>query len=559
LLKDKFQRSDAQMQHSTAPVLFESTGDHAVVQDPVNEDWVALVAAIGDKRFDVLARRYYLALYHFRKQRARPALPGRTEVEAQNRQQAFEGILGMMEQRKASCRRAKGPLPPDEVFVEPVPEHHARSLHDALADFSVTPPPMSQLLDGAGRPPCDALCLLRAFLAAPLLGVGDDPTSVHQLLHSNPAFAHLCGFLGSNVMKQPGELTSRRLPSSSTCAEFSEVMTRYGLWYQARLEQVAANLASGVVETEKAVSFDTTHLEANSHCGNVETPNAKVEAEAKPKHRKVPRMHKRCDCGKDNWESCIHAWVPTDQGAAVVVKGPTRVYWAHKASVAAFADSEIPIDVRVCRYAAEHDSRTLVPHLELLKRDLPQVVLSLLYLLADDGYQGNAEEVARFGRQARLIVPVHPRKARVALAEEFDGIDRFTAVGFPICEGGHRFELRGRDIVSERYIWVAPDDEQGRPVCADCPFAQGCLKKGRRRHIRVDRKDQPQIDWNHPQLFARDRARYQKRTGVERAIKRLKVDLNGEQLTHRDALRVQAHLDRKLLTLHLLLEVAASP
>jgi len=57
----------------------------------------------------------------------------------------------------------------------------------------------------------------------------------------------------------------------------------------------------------------------------------------------------------------------------------------------------------------------------------------------------------------------------------------------------------------------------------------------------------------------RDRTRYQKRTGVERAIKRLKVDLNAEQLTHRDVHRVQAHLDRKLLTLHMLLEVAAAP
>ena len=39
----------------------------------------------------------------------------------------------------------------------------------------------------------------------------------------------------------------------------------------------------------------------------------------------------------------------------------------------------------------------------------------------------------------------------------------------------------------------------------------------------------------------------------ERAIKRLKVDPHAEHLTHRDALRVQAHLDRKLL------KVAASP
>ena len=51
----------------------------------------------------------------------------------------------------------------------------------------------------------------------------------------------------------------------------------------------------------------------------------------------------------------------------------------------------------------------------------------------------------------------------------------------------------------------------------------------------------------------REKARYDRRPGVERAIKRLKVDLLGANLTHRSALRVQAHLDRKLLILHLLL------
>jgi len=173
----------------------------------------------------------------------------------------------------------------------------------------------------------------------------------------------------------------RRGSSLSTCEEFTEVMDRYGLRHQARLEQVAANLNAGVVETEKTVSFDTTHVEANSHCGNVVPPEAKVEDGTKPKHRKVPRMYKRCDCGQENWETCGHDWVPTDQGAAVVVKGPTRVYWAHKASVAAFAESEVPLDVRVCQYAAESDGNTLVPHLERLLRDLPQVVIPLKYTM----------------------------------------------------------------------------------------------------------------------------------------------------------------------------------
>ena len=95
------------MQHSTAPVLFESSDDHAVAHDPVNEDWVALVGAIDEARFGVLARRYYLALSHLRSQQERPALPGATEVVAGNKQQALEGILDAMEQSKAAMTAAQ--------------------------------------------------------------------------------------------------------------------------------------------------------------------------------------------------------------------------------------------------------------------------------------------------------------------------------------------------------------------------------------------------------------------------------------------------------------------
>jgi hypothetical protein len=250
--------------------------------------------------------------------------------------------------------------------------------------------------------------------------------------------------------------------------------------------------------------------------------------------------------------------VPTDAGAAVVVKGPCRIYWAHKASVASLADSEIPIDARVCQYAAQSDGKTLMPHLELLARHFSQLIMGIAFILADSAYQDNHDAVAELGNNPRLIVPVRGRSARAALAERFDGIDRFTPIGVPVCNAGHRFQMRGRDIIAQRYIWAAPDDDAGNPVCTRCPLATSCLGKGQRRHIRVPRQDQPQIDWDHPQHVARERARYKRRTGVERAIKRLKIDLKAEHLTHRDALRVQAHLDRRLLTLHLLLATSAS-
>ncbi len=539
---------------STAPVLFESSDNVAVERDAANDDWLTLLRVIDDERFDDLVRRYYLALYHFRQQRQRPALPGQLEIQAPDRQGALQGVLSVIEQRKAR-RKAAGaePASPADVFVEPGPDGDDETLPPSLRDFTVPPPALSRFLGGVGRPPCDAMCLLKAFLAASLLGVGDSPTAVFRLLRSNPTFARLCGFRGPSVNRLPGELTSLRLPSQATCEEFSEVMTRYGLWHLASLSQVRENLASGVVATEDTAVFDTTHVIANSHCANVLPPDVEVEEGKKPKYRKVPRVRKLCACGKDHWEDCEHPWVPTDLGVAVVVKGSTRIYWAHKASVMSLGDSEVPIDVRVCQYAAESDGKTLVPHLKQLVIDLPEVIEPLYYVLADDAYKDNREAVNRFGQQARLIVPVHGRKARADLADQFDGIDRFTPIGVPVCDGGHRFEFFGRYIQGKQYLWKAPDDDDGQPVCVSCPHASHCLKRGRRRHIRVDRQDQPQINWEHPQHAKREKTRYDRRPGVERAIKRLKVDLLGAQLTHRNALRVQAHLDRKLLILHLLL------
>ena len=542
------------MLHSTSLVLFESTDADSVLLDPVNEDWLAVVRGVAGELYDDVAGRYYSALTHFRRQRYRSPLQGRKEVSGSGKQQAFEAMLLAMEERKRVEKVAASRDVP-AIFVEAQPDAQDETLPEALRDFSKPVPSLSDLLSGAGRPPCDALCLMRAFLAAPLLGVGDSPKNVYLLLRSNPTFVRACGFLGRSAMKQPGELTSRRLPGLSTCEEFSEVMTRYGLWQLARIEQVVENLESGVVELEDTIAFDTTHVEANSHCGNVVPPGAKTQAGKKPKKRKVPRVRKTCECGKTNWEVCEHPWVPTDQGAAIVVKGPTRIYWAHKASIASFGDSEIPIYVRSLQHAADHDGKTLLPHLKLLMRDLPLALTLLLFVLADDGYQGQKEAVARFRNKARLILPVHPNgRSKAKVAQDFAGIDRFTPIGVPVCDAGHRFNMRGRDITNERYIWTAPDDDVGKSVCEGCPSAAACLTKGTRRHIRVERSDFPQIDWDHPQHLARESARYQRRSGVERAIKRLKVDLGGEHLTHRDSPRVQAHFDRKLLIVHLLLK-----
>ncbi len=539
-------------------LIFQSTDNQSVLDDPANEDWLAVIKQIRGEDWEITERRYYVALRHFRKQQQRPSLPGLIEVEAEGKQQALQGMLEVIEQRKGERQKASGEAEAEEVLFDARPDPTDESLPEVLRDFSKLPQSLSAILAGPGRPPCDGLCLLRAFVAASVMGTDGGPTEVFRLLHSNPELARICGFQGRDTKKGENELTSRRLPSQATCEEFNEVMTRYGLWSHDKLEQVQRNHVSGALIREDTVSFDTTHVQANSHCGNVVPPDKDGNKDKKAKHRKVPRMQKRCSCGEECWESCEHPWTPTDQGAAVVVKGPTSIYWAHKFSVVAYGASAIPLDIRVCHYAAVSDGKTLVPHLELLERDLPMVVDHLRYVLADDAYRGNSDAVRQFGQQALLTLPVHPRKVKAEVAEAFRGINRFTPIGVPICEDGHRFVLLGRDITEERYIWAAPFDDQNQPVCLSCPLANACVEYGQRRQFRIDRHALPQINWDHPQHFTRHRARYGKRTGVERAIKRIKVDLNGQHLTHRDVHRVQAYLDRKLLTLHLLLAASVA-
>ncbi len=49
------------MLHSAAQVLFESTDSLAVLNDPINVDWLSVVHAVDGQSYELLARRYYIA------------------------------------------------------------------------------------------------------------------------------------------------------------------------------------------------------------------------------------------------------------------------------------------------------------------------------------------------------------------------------------------------------------------------------------------------------------------------------------------------------------------
>jgi hypothetical protein len=535
--------------NSTAPVLFESSSTAAVVNDPANAVWVAVLRALSGPGWEVFRRRYHAALNHFRSQPRRPRTADHVvQISAATRAAAERGLL-------SEVFSGGPPQAPMFAPVGPGPELR-RDLPPCLANLSVEPPPLATILYGPGRPPTDGLCLLRAFMGTLALGHADTPTSVHTNLHANPTFAEQCGFTKAGARKAPDELTCRRLPTSSVLEEFDTVMAGYGLWHCEQLARVRENIATGVLLLDGHLIFDTTHIDAASACESVAPPP--TEEDPKPASRKVGHLHKRCGCGKAAWEGCPHPWEQTDPGAAVVVKGPTRKHWAHKLSIVAMV-GDIPISARALSYAATHDGKTLLEHFAVLNAELPEVVEATHTALADRAYIGNKGDVwDRYN--VLLMTGIASHKAPARLTERYPGIARFTPSGVPICHAGHSFDFRGRDIKEERFIWQAPQDDDGKPVCAGCPHAAGCLlSSGKARHLRVPRTEFPQIDWEHPQHAARRKVTYALRTGVERAIKRLKIDLGAEHLAHRGATRVQAHVDRRMLLLHILLAADPSP
>jgi len=138
------------MLDSTPVALFESTDASSVLNDPVNQDWLAVVHAIRGELFEDVERRYYLALKHFRSLEAAPLVAGKPQIVAHNKQEALQQALELIERRKQVAKLAASNDEP-ATFVEPVPS--APDVPEALIDFSRPTPPLGSLLSGAGRPP----------------------------------------------------------------------------------------------------------------------------------------------------------------------------------------------------------------------------------------------------------------------------------------------------------------------------------------------------------------------------------------------------------------------
>lgn len=538
--------------------LFAEPDDVALRSHP-DAAFLRIVEEITHANVEEQALRYYAALQAHNRRRPTPARKGRPPSKEAASQRVAEEWL---------ATRSSGP-----VLFELGGAAEAEAEREQVGGRGP-----------GGRPPTDFVYLLRAFMGVAAMGLEPEPAMVHVVLVSNPPFGRLCGF--GYEIAEAGRVIRDNTPSLRKLQEFDQVMTEAGLWGELKTKFVSESLASGRVAYEEDLVVDTTHFPAVSGFVVREVPeeaprpttvilpptgdeDGEPKAPAvtskeqgrrgkkknkKKQRRAVPRVGKRCGCADK--ARCTHEYVPTDDGAGVVVKGggSKKSVWSHKASILAFPGSQVPIDAVAVSYAATHDGNTLTPHLDRIATLHAEVVAKAKRVIVDAAYQSEENKTAAAARGLTLVAPINPRGTKPKPAG-LPGLSHYSATGIPVCDAGHELRHEGRRLEEKKHLWGPPRSEEGASLCLSCPLRERCCPGAKHgRTLTTDAEDFPQIDWDWPQHSASFKKTYSRRTAVERVINVLKLDLNGGRLTKRGNASFQARLDKSVLAVHLLIK-----
>jgi hypothetical protein len=323
------------------------------------------------------------------------------------------------------------------------------------------------------------------------------------------------------------------------------------LWEKLRVAAVAHNLREGHLAVSATVVHDTTDYPANSEKEYVQT--GKVDAKGRPESKSCAKTTKNCRC-KDR-SQCPHEWVSADDGAGIVVKSTGRRRWAHKASVISFAGQEMPIDAVAMSDAASHDSNSLVPQLDRVFEHHPELKGKIGRIL-DDSAADNASLKKIFWEQyeIELLAPQNPRSRKPLRQDLPRGIEEVSPYGIPTCRAGFPFDFLGCRRDTQRFLFRAPSDEQGQPLCLACSLRDECCRRnGQVRHVNIPFDRLPWIDPDLPQISRRFARIMAQRTVIERINKLMKFDFGDERLKKRGTAAFQARLDKTLLAMHTVL------
>ncbi len=132
--------------------------------------------------------------------------------------------------------------------------------------------------------------------------------------------------------------------------------------------------------------------------------------------------------------------------------------------------------------------------------------------------------------------------------------EKITPYGIPVCLAGYEMQYKGMRYENEKFIYQSPIDENKSSVCWNCEHKTDCCPNsiaGRTINISFDLL--PHINPDDPPMAKRYKAIISRRPSVERMIKRLKCDLGDDRLIKRGNNSLQAYLDKKMISFHILL------
>ena len=499
--------------------------------------WFRVLRDLDWQLFVDMAVQYYEALWQFnqeqfearqRKQSAAPVPNPETKDEARQR----------LLLERATLDPAR-PVLPD---TRPVPREPVHVNPETIAPGHVP-------FRFRGRTPKDFFAMFKAFLGLMLMGRPAEPEFVYAELTSNPAFARTCGF---TLPDSSCGYRATDIPRLRKLEQFDQIMTENGLWDGLAHAQVLRNIECGRLGNPSIGVHDTTHHLAFS---SMEVPVVEGRTKSgKPLRKSHPKTTKNCRC--EDRETCPHDWVSADDGAGTVVKSGGKMYWAHKASTFSLAGlPEIPLDMVAMMDAALHDSKSLLPHLTRLDARFPKLMANMKIVLDDSALDDDAiREAVKDRFDIDLVVKPNPRGRRDIVDDLPRGIDHVTPLGTPVCVAGYPFELLGTRKETGQFLFVAPDDAEGVPVCTGCPERADCIRfSAERRHLSVPCSKLPFMDPKLPHLSKRFARLTAKRTVIERIHKLVKFDYGDDRLTKRGTAAYQATLDKTLLAMHVVL------
>jgi len=506
-----------------------------ILLNTAEAEWFVLLRDFPWERYRVFAGEYYDALYEFNQREASKRGERQETEEPESKEEARQRVLWdratMQSRRGEQC----------DILYERQEVERESTPTDA---HSIAPGVVPVRL--GGRTPKCFFSLFKSFLGASLMGFPPEPESVHLLLSSNPAFVRVCGFAPAITQEN---YCGKHVASVRKLQQFDQIMTEWGIWGRIKLEEVRANLRSGVIRRENELVGDTTHYHAYSSFETV----VYLDEKGKERGKSQSRLTKGCRC--EQWEKCGHPWQQSDEGAGTIVKSNKKMYWGHKASILGYPRQGIPLDAAAVSDASTHDGQTLYPHVLRLFEELPEIDGEIDRVLYDSACD-DEELKKRFGDELgiELKASLNPRRKKAITENLPRGMEKITPYGTVICMAGKEMEYQGMRIEHEKFIYSSPVDSCGVSGCLTCDHKIDCCPKAATgRTVTISFDLLPHIDSSDPPMARRFKAIMTRRPSVERMIKRLKRDLADDRLSKRGNTSFQAYLDKTMIAFHSLL------